>query len=377
MKRPRRDVAFYAPWAGPNIAPDQRPSGGAEVQVVQIARGLAASGADIAVAAYDVPGLPDHIDGMTVLRQWRPKWSAAAPRRVAVLATSLWILLRCNSRTLVQRSAGGTTGMVAVVARLTRTRFIYSSASTADFTFERARYNRVTAALYELGIRWADEIVVQSDEQVALCASQFGRSATVIRSIAQRAEPRDEDTPSDGFLWIGRITSYKNPFAYLRLAERLPHVPFTMVCVPSHDREFAAAVRERASSLANVEVLGPLSRPALLLRTQTATAIVSTSDFEGMPNTLLEGWARGVPALTLSHDPDGLITRFGLGRTARGDEDALLTAAAEIWALRDTDPWRERCLAYVREHHDPERIVAQWAAVLGMSGRPTASEVAA
>ena len=363
MTRTRRDVAFYAPWAGPTLAAGQQPTGGAEVQLIAVAKGLSRRGIDVALATYAVQGLPASADGVTVIAQRRPSWNFAAARRAAVFASTIICLLRCHADAIVQRSAGATTGLVAVVARLTGRRFVFSSSSTVDFADQLILPSSAHVALYRLGLRLADTIVVQTDEQADQCARRFGRSAMVIRSVAERAEPRPDDAPSTGFLWIGRIAAYKNPLACLDLAAELPDVPFTLVCVPG-DAALEARVRERASGLANVELVGPLGRPALMERIASATAVLSTSDFEGMPNTLLEGWSRGVPALTFAHDPDGLIARHDLGRTAGGDPAALVTAARELWADRDLRSWRDRCTTYVREHHDPDRVAARWAAVL-------------
>ena len=50
-----------------------------------------------------------------------------------------------------------------------------------------------------------------------------------------------------------------------------------------------------------------------------AVAAVNTSEFEGMPNVLLEAWSRGVPALVLHYDPGGVVRahRLGLSPKAR------------------------------------------------------------
>jgi len=365
----RRHIAFYAPRAGTILTPSARPSGGAEVQVLHLARGLARRGARVALVSYATPGLPSTADGIEVVTQRRGVRGPVPVRRAATLAATCARLLRLDADVVVQRAAGGTTGLVALAARATRTRFVYSSASTVDFTFEPRAYGHATVALYDLGIRLADEVVVQTDEQAELCVRRFGRRPVVIRSVAERppAEPAADGRDSTGFLWIGRLAGYKNPDALLDLAAAVPEAPFTMVCVPAEGDPpgIAAALAQRAASLPNVRLLGPRPRTELLQDVARATAIVSTSDYEGMPNTLLEGWSRGVPALTLAHDPDGVIARERLGRFAGGSPAGLAQEARALWGGRAGDgELRARCRAYVRAHHDPDVVIEQWARVL-------------
>ena len=371
----RRDIAFYSPWAGSILTPSARPSGGAEVQILHLARGLARRGARVALVTYATDGLPFAVDGIEVVAQRRAARGPVPARRAVTLAATCAQLLRLDTRVVVQRAAGGVTGLVALAAKATRTRFVYSSASTVDFAFERLAHSRVTVVLYELGIRLADEIVVQTDEQAELCVRRYGRRPVVIRSVAERpaTEPAPDGRASTGFLWIGRLAAYKNPGALLDLAAAAPDVPFTMVWVP-HDADppsVAADLARRAEALGNVRVLPPRPRTELLEEIARATAVVSTSDYEGMPNTLLEGWSRGVPALTFAHDPDGVLAREGIGLFADGDPARLAEQARALWAGRASDgPLRARCRAYVRAHHDPDVVIERWAQVLGLPAGP-------
>jgi glycosyltransferase involved in cell wall biosynthesis len=336
---------------------------------MHLARGLAARGVRVALITYDTEGLPADVDGVEIVAQWRPVWRQSLPRRVVTLATTIWWLLRTDATVVVQRTAGGTTGLVALATRVTRTRFVYSSASTIDFAFERRGHNRLTRALYTLGIRLADEIVVQTDEQAELCQARFARHPIVIRSVAQPVPPSAPG--AEQFLWIGRLAPAKNPMALPELAAAVPEAQFTMVCVPSdHDPPgVAEELARRAAELPNLELLGPQPRSAMLERISCATAVISTSHYEGMPNTLLEGWSRGVPALTLHHDPDGVIMRERIGYCADGDASALAEQARALWAGRDGDPaLHERCRDYTRREHSPDVVLDRWLVALGLTG---------
>jgi hypothetical protein len=86
-----------------------------------------------------------------------------------------------------------------------------------------------------------------------------------------------------------------------------------------------------------------------------------------MPNVNLEGWARGVPALTLTYDPDGVIQRSGLGEFAGGSRDRFVAAAQSLWEERaDQGMVAERCREYVARMHSEDVVAEQWQRALGV-----------
>src|SRR5262249_54797652 len=49
---------------------------------------------------------------------------------------------------------------------------------------------------------------------------------------------------------------------------------------------------------------------------ENSRVLVNTSRAEGFPNTMLEAWSMGVPVVSLTVDPGGVILREGLGRVS-------------------------------------------------------------
>ena len=138
-----------------------------------------------------------------------------------------------------------------------------------------------------------------------------------------------------------------------------------MVVRQSTDPELAEAVRREASAIPNLELLPSRPRDRALELLDEAVAVVSTSDYEGMPNVFLEGWARGVPALALRHDPDSVIARYGLGAFAGGDPGQLTELARTLWARReDQRDVAVRCRDYVLGEHSLQRAVDAWEAIV-------------
>ena len=189
----------------------------------------------------------------------------------------------------------------------------------------------------------------------------------LIRSLCELPQP-DSGEP-EAFLWVGRYQPYKRPLEYVALARAVPEALFWMVASPAILTKEASQLRRNveaaAEELPNLQLFSGLPRNELMQLVRSAVAIVSTSEFEGMSNVLLEGWARGVPGLVFSYDSDGIVTRHRLGRFADGSSDRFAEAARELWTCRfDRRDLSRRCRAYVEEHHRPERIAEQWAELL-------------
>jgi glycosyltransferase involved in cell wall biosynthesis len=254
------DVVFYMPWMGPLLAPGvSLPPGGAETQIFLVAKALARHGVRVCLVAFDTPeGLPERIGDIDVIA--RPIYDARQPWRGKIReAISIGRSLSgLDARVIVTRASGPQVGILGLFARLHRQRFVYSSAHVVDFTleYEPLRRNRL---LFRLGIRLADTIVVQTEEQVPLCRQAFGREPVVIRSIAERVAVRERLPGS--FLWIARVIWYKQPLKFLELARRLPDAAFRLVGVPNPTQdELLAEVRSEAARLPNVEIVAPRPR---------------------------------------------------------------------------------------------------------------------
>jgi hypothetical protein len=68
-----------------------------------------------------------------------------------------------------------------------------------------------------------------------------------------------------------------------------------------------------------------------------------------------------VPALALSFDPGGRVAAERLGSFAAGDPRMFAEQARRLWRERkDQGAVAERCVAYMRAHHDEETVVDRW-----------------
>lgn len=367
----RYDVVIYAPMLAPLLASnDIGSAGGAETQLVLIARMLAKHGLRVCLATYDAPGaqIPGSIDGIDIAlrRTYERRGTLKRMRELAGLVRDLAAL---DGAVYLTRIASYHVGAVALAARLRRRRFVYSSAHITDFDHRQISPTLRDHLLYVLGLSLAHGVVVQTEEQVALCREKLGRDPVLIPNVVEPAPARDH--AGDAFLWVGRAVWYKGPLAYVDLARALPEAQFRAVLIPTPDEpDLIRRIESDAATLPNLEILAPRPRRELEPLYQRAVAVVNTSRFEGMPNTTLEGWARGVPALTLEHDPDGLISTNGLGVFAGGSWDVFVEGARRLWeGPTDVEAMSERCRRFVQERYGADGLVERWLTALAVDVR--------
>ena len=332
-----------------------------------LAQELTRLGMRVAIIAFGDRGeLPSRVDGVEIVRRpvYRKKGRLVGKLiELALIWRALW---QAPSQTVVCRGVGLDLGLLALYTLCSRRRLVFSSANVVDFQPEQILTKRRDRLLYWLGISCADQIVVQTDEQVQLCREAFCRRPTVIRSLAPLSEPQKQ-TP-EAFLWVGRLVSYKRPLDYVALARAVPEARFWMIGVPApleSEQATADAVQSAAAEVPNLKLLEPRPHTGIEELMGRAVASVNTADFEGMPNVLLEAWSRGVPALVLRHDPNGVVTRYRLGGFADGSLTALADLAREQWSRRsDRADLARRCRAYIASQHAPEVVAQQWQAVI-------------
>ncbi|MEA2183168.1 MAG: hypothetical protein QOF69_2353 [Solirubrobacteraceae bacterium] len=361
----RHDVAIYAPFAAEQYDRGGKRGGGAERQTYLLGQALSETGIRVAHIVNPVTApLPLPNPHLTLVE--RGEYSGH--RRFGRIheAVRIWRGLKlADAPVYIVRTGSPALGVVAAFCRLRRRRLIFASSTDADFTLVRLR-ERIRAAMYRAGLRYTDAVVVQTVQQLALVREAFPRIPRTahIPSFAERMSPAER--PGKAFLWIGRLVDYKRPLRYVELALALPEASFRMVATPiPYAQDAYADLMREAAAVANLEILSPRPHGELMRLVGEAVAVVSTSRQEGMPNIFLEGWARGVPALTLDFDPDDTIARRGLGVAAAGSWDSFVNGARRLWEARDGDhKIAHASRSYIDEVHGIPSVGRRWSALI-------------
>lgn len=352
-------VCFVAPHAWPVLSRDPHIPvvGGAEVQQAILARLLAAAGHAVSMICLDY-GQPDRaqVDGVTVRKIFRAQEGVPVLRFVHPRLTSMWRALKAvNADIYYFRSAAMWVGVLAEFCRASGARLVYAGASDRDFDpgeGGQIRYAR-DRWLYRRGIRRAHAIVAQNERQRAACRSTYGRDAVVIPSCYELPRKRNASSETDLVLWVGTLHEGKRPEVLFELARRLPHRRFVMIGGPGLDAGFYAAMKSRAAAIPNLEFKGFLPLAEVEPWFDRARVFVNTSLYEGMPNTFLQAWARGVPTVA-TVDIGAPVHRVAL------DIDSL---AREVETAFNDKFIGARCREYFRRTHSSAEVLNRYHAL--------------
>lgn len=378
----RPHICFVAPQAWPVISGDAdiQVVGGAEVQQAIVARLLAGAGYRVTMICLDYgQAQAAEVDGVTVYKAHRPDAGLPVLRFIHPRLTGMWRAMRlADADIYYQRSAAMLTAVVAAFCRWHGRRSIYAGASDPDFLpgQQAIRYRR-DRWLFERGLATVDRIVVQNETQRRYCRENYGREPILIPGCyAPPASARPgSGGPAPYALWVGVMRRAKRPELFLDLARRFPERRFAMVGGPGGDpgdAEYFETVRRMAAAVPNVEFAGFLPLARVEPYFDRARVLVNTSAYEGMPNTFLQAWARGVPTVAF----------IDVGARLRGDPAyrivrTLDEAADELTRLFSEEIYRRRASSRCREYflatHAPAVVLAHYERLLGeLAPRPCA-----
>jgi len=263
---------------------------------------------------------------------------------------------------IYQRVGCGYTGIAAHYARRNQARMIWHVASDADVSPGNAVFygrnfvqHYIEKGCITYGIRHADGIIVQTEHQAADLARHYGRKADAVvpNFHPEPSETINKDGPLS-VVWVANLKALKQPEVFIRLAARLDDltgVRFVIVGAMQGSKVWREQLMRAIQSVTNVDYLGAKTQREVNELLARAHVLVNTSITEGYPNTFIQAWQRGVPVISLSVNPDGVLDRQGIGIHA-GSEQRLEEAVRRLLgdaALRNE--YAARAREYASRRH--------------------------
>ena len=348
-------------------------TGGSERQSSSLARALAARGHDVTYIAVGWPGEDLVIDGVKVRPAWNPHGGIRYVRAVTHRYPRLLRVLRSErADVFYARGAGYYTPFVMRAARdvgarsllaLASDRDLYPAAGKILFNVGSPRLSAVIgpvahAAFRRWGLRAADCVVVQNQEQAEACQALGLRHALLPSIVATPPDELVSRPRTRDVVWSGNVFEERRSKGLehlVTLAKLLPRVTFT--CLGKFAGASIRPVLDELSALPNVALDGLLEHPDALSRVADHRLVVNTSPSEGFSNVMLEGWSLGIPAVTLAVNPSGLLNGDRLGICARGDLFAMAAGVSALLAeKRALTAMGARARSYVLATHAVDQV---------------------
>lgn len=355
--------------------------GGVEHHVEEIGARLAAAGHEVEVHCrpHYAPGGPDRHRGMTVRRlPTVPTKHLEASVHSALAAVDA---LRRNADVVHVHALGP--GICTPVPRLLSSATVVQTIHGRDD--ERAKWGAGARAALGVG-RWVSTrvphaVITVSEDLADHYRGQVGPGGPIVAHVPNGVRPPGDPDPAVLARWgleprryllfVGRLVPEKAVTELLRAYRRVPgEHRLVIVGGSSHTDAYTAELERLARFDRRVVMTGPVVGDDLQALYADALGFVLPSHLEGLPLTLLEAGAHGLPVVASALPPHReILGTDGTGAPGArlhppGDEGAL---AASLTRLV-TEPDAERVAAashaaVVRARYDWDAVAAETLAV--------------
>jgi glycosyltransferase involved in cell wall biosynthesis len=328
-------------------------TGGAERYAWLLLRALAADHWTVTVGVYDrlAPNERMRIDGVEfvglekghVTRVWykflrkeKPDW---------------WLL----------QTANHWWGPAVEIAKWLGVRTVYSAMHDLDFRWRQAlSLHPRLWPLYAWALMRVNKIFVQHSQQLAELPLAWRSKASVLPgAVTPALDPPTHTERAPYVAWVAMLRQHKRPDLLIEIARDLPDVRFVVCGGTSQHRSpagYSTRVVTALKSVANIEFLGQLAPEKSLQIIRNAAVLLSTSDSEGFPSTFLEAWTNGTPVISVTVDPDQLLSNGGLGVHSGSTQQAVMDIRKLIACIDLREQIGAHAREYIVKRHAPPAV---------------------
>lgn len=318
-------ICFIAPNTYGYFNPDAAETGGgAERQIYMLSAELT-DRFDVHIIVGDYGQSKKEIrNGVVLHRAYAPSSNRSLYRLSARYLRLVATMRRVNADTYIYRGHPRVAAVTQFATQLLGQEWVYNLANDPNIKEQPESLSWPLRKLFYDGLRNAQEIIAQTSYQRDQLAERYSINATVVPNGYQPASDLVPKTDREHFLWVGRLNeTQKQPHLFVDLAEDLTESQFVMIGPSGRDKRYTETIRERTEQLENIEYLGFVAPDEIHDYYKRAIALVSTSQFEGFPNTFLESWRCGTPVTSLEVDPGRFMNSHSVIGCADGSYDRL------------------------------------------------------
>ncbi len=210
-------------------------------------------------------------------------------------------------------------------------------------------------------LRKADHITLQHIGQQPSSPSVQKKAQIFPTIFYYNSKPVVGNKVNDYFIHVGSMTILKGT-ANLHELVKIIGTKSKVVIVGQPCDNKSEEIYKSLAKMDNVILKGRLDHAETMRLISNASALISTSNYEGFPNIFLEAWSAGIPVISLKVNPGNVIDKYQLGFFCDGD----LNRMKEIMdsnEARNMD--KQKLISYVSEHHDFGTAAERFLNILG------------
>jgi len=341
---------------------------GPDTHNVLLAQELMKHDFKVAFVTYDEGGPPiEYIDGLEIIKTYQLR--DIRHLNPALKAFRIWKAMR-KAKADIYFYHGGAPGVVSLFSRLLRKKSVWFVTKMPYVYGEFKGLTLTERLLHWLDIHLFDVFLVPNVDEKQALKSNFGRESIFINHhimIPEQGMPEKAKPPI--IIWVGSMSTGKQPELLLELAKEIPEASFQMIGgVGGGDEKRYNKIKEAAEKIQNVEFLGSIfPYHAIDKYYAQASILVNTAKYESYPPAaVLQAWANYAPIVTLNSNEyaDEIMYRYKLGfhsRTLQQLKQDVKMLLEDEQLLRQMG---ENARRYVEENHDISKIVKQHIEVL-------------
>jgi len=231
-----------------------------------------------------------------------------------------------------------------IICKLLGKKYIYNEVGDPKW-FVKSIISQVT---YRTCLALADAIIAHS-QLVEQSVKAFTRRK-IRRAEHTTIVSKPMKLQRKHILWVGRTEASKRMDLFIELAKRFSKENFLML------------IRgEQANDLpSNVKAVYNVPYTEVDKYYAQAKMVVQTTDTEGFGTVYLESWKNKTPVVSLTVDPDGIITKYNAGLLS-GNFEQMVKDVKML--LADRKKWKEiseNGYKYAIENHDIKKVIEQY-----------------
>jgi len=333
--------------------------GGAEVQLFLLAREFTKNknvNVNFIVADYGQK-LSENYEGINVVKSFKIGDSSFI-KNIKFLKCFMGV----NADVYIQRTLNPASGIISILCKLLRRRFVYMVAHDAEVDGEYENNEGIMKSLLaNIVFKYADVIVVQNTIQKDLLYRKKRRDSIFIKS----GHPINDDfktSNNDYILWVGRSEHWKRPELFMELAKLNINLRFKMICPQAFNdqNDRYSLLKQDAMGIKNIEFIEYVPFSEIGEYFKDAKIFVNTSVKEGFPNTFIQAAKNGTPIISMNVNPYNFLDESKCGFFCNDDFAELNARLNEV--SNDVDLYNqmsENAYKYAKENHDITKTAKQ------------------